>query len=182
MKVKILSEWGHHEALLGLGLSHGLTSEKLAIPPDMIERLFSIAAALAHRGRGHNKFLRQVAVYLDIKAPRYWWIQFDQYKVGVVTQSESTMHTIMKQTLTINDFDCVVPLDFLTYINGCIARKDMFSVVNLLPQGYLQRRIVSLNYAVLQEICAQRQNHKLDEWKTFIDAIKAGISHPEWVF
>ena len=52
----------------------------------------------------HRKLLRQLPVVMDITAPLYWWKQCDQYKVGTVTQSESTMHTITKYPFKIEDF------------------------------------------------------------------------------
>lgn len=52
----------------------------------------------------HRKVLRQLPVIMDITAPLYWWKQMDQYKVGTVTNSESTMHTITKSPFTLDDF------------------------------------------------------------------------------
>ncbi|MFQ8737578.1 MAG: hypothetical protein ACLSAH_17615 [Bilophila wadsworthia] len=101
MKTTILSEYGFHEALLGMGLSHGKTSGIISLwdirdDASLKER----ALKLAGLGSGHDKFLRMIVVTLDITAPLYWWKQFDTYKVGTVAQSESTMHTLMKKPLT----------------------------------------------------------------------------------
>lgn len=64
---------------------------------------------LCHRliraGSEHRKFLRQIFVSVDITAPLYWWKEFDTYKIGTVANSTSTMHTIEKAPITINNFE-----------------------------------------------------------------------------
>ena len=59
---------------------------------------------LRNAGTDHRKFMRMIAVYLDITAPLYWWKEFDTYKVGTVANSCSTMHTIHKKEFTLDDF------------------------------------------------------------------------------
>lgn len=63
-----------------------------------------LAAALANSGQDHGKFLRMVHVQLDVTAPLYWWKEADQYKVGTVTDSCSTMHKIHAKEFTLDDF------------------------------------------------------------------------------
>lgn len=53
-----------------------------------------LALKLNKAGASHAKYLRQIMVSVNITAPLFWWKQFDQYKVGTTTNSESTMHTI----------------------------------------------------------------------------------------
>lgn len=48
-----------------------------------------------------------------------------------------------------------------------------WQMIQLLPSSYNQRRTVMLNYEVLANIYKSRKNHKLDEWHTFCDWIKA---------
>lgn len=59
---------------------------------------------LANGGPVHAKYRRMITVYLDITAPLYWWKEFDTYKVGTVTNSCSTMHTIADKEFTLEDF------------------------------------------------------------------------------
>ena len=59
---------------------------------------------LRNAGTDHRKFMRMVAVYLDITAPLYWWKEFDTYKVGTVANSCSTMHKIADKEFTFDDF------------------------------------------------------------------------------
>ena len=63
-----------------------------------------LAAALANSGPDDGKFLRMIHVQLDVTAPLYWWKEADQYKVGTVTDSCSTMHKIHAKEFTLDDF------------------------------------------------------------------------------
>lgn len=59
---------------------------------------------LTKAGNDHRKYLRMITVTMDITAPLYWWKEFDQYKVGTVTNSTSTMHKIHAKEFTLDDF------------------------------------------------------------------------------
>lgn len=192
MKTAIIS--GPHfvtEALFGIGLSYGLTSGienvKDLERAECYDRLMQIARGLAHKpGGGHNKFLETITLTLDVKAPRYWWQEFDTYRVGVTKQSESTMHTIMARELTDDNFEgelcdgVLAQLNAIreTYLSCCEYDDDggtdyYFEMMKTnLPEGYLQRRIVCLNAKALQNMYTQRKNHRLPEWRSFFDAIK----------
>lgn len=39
---------------------------------------------LAKAGGEHAKYRRMIVVYADVTAPRYWWAEYDTYKVGTV--------------------------------------------------------------------------------------------------
>lgn len=64
----------------------------------------SLMMKLRNAGTDHRKFLRMIAVYVDITAPLYWWKEFDTYKVGTVANSCSTMHKIHEKEFTLDDF------------------------------------------------------------------------------
>lgn len=49
-------------------------------------------------------FMRMLPVYVQITAPLYWWNEFETYKVGTVSNSCSTMHTIHKKEFSLEDF------------------------------------------------------------------------------
>lgn len=68
------------------------------------EKDLALMKKLSAAGSDHGKFLRYIIVTLDITAPLYWWKEFDTYKVGTVANSCSTMHTIHKRELTLDDF------------------------------------------------------------------------------
>ena len=206
MKIKVIETTGIGEALLGLGLSYGLTSDISIYDLYYLEneidcKCRDIADKLAHKQGGHNKFLESINIYLDITAPRYWWSEFDTYRVGVTKQSESTIHTITKRPLTQKDFQGTVVAETLTFLNELIDRYNstpylvtqqtlLHKIKNNLPEGFLQRRIVVLNAKTLQNIIAQRHNHRLREWHTFCTTIYnvfdefpfPGNPLPTWIF
>lgn len=47
-----------------------------------------------------------------------------------------------------------------------------YSILQLLPNSYNQKRTVMLNYEVLSNMYHSRKTHKLDEWRTFTDWIE----------
>ena len=142
---------------------------------------------LAKAGTDHRKFMRMIAVYLDITAPLYWWKEFDTYKVGTVANSCSTMHKIADKEFTMDDFSCEHLVGIAKDdLNGTLAVLNHFrkfylktkeksfwwQMIQLLPSSYNQKRTVMLNYEVLANIYKSRRNHKLDEWHTLCDWIE----------
>ena len=145
-----------------------------------------LASALANSGPDDGKFLRMIHVQLDVTAPLYWHKEADQYKVGTVTDSCSTMHKIHAKEFTLDDFshehlysplhDLKPTVDLLNmYRERFLETKDKadwWQLIQLLPSSYNQRRTWDLNYAVLRNIYHARRNHKLDEWHTLCDWIE----------
>ena len=172
MQVRILKEAGYEEALLGLSLNKNQPVENM---PNVLRRL-------AHMGGGHSKALESISVWLDVTATRFWWAEADTYRVGISKQSQSTMHTILKRELTQSDFTRPIPPIILNELNAVIRVGDLLRVKELLPEGYLQRRVIATNYKTLQNICQQRRIHKLPEWWFFVDYLEAMLQHPELVF
>lgn len=146
---------------------------------DLMKRLWNA-------GTDHRKFMRMIAVYVDITAPLYWWKEFDTYKVGTVANSCSTMHKITEKEFAMEDFShehlIVAGLNSLKrtiddlnsaregYLDERIKqnpewRKEVWwQMIQLLPSSYNQRRTVMLNYEVLANIYKSRKDHRLDEW------------------
>lgn len=193
MKLKITKiEWaGLEAALFGIGLSYGITSGKEIydvfenpFDPDENEtygKLKRIASNLCKLGHGEDKFLRQCLYIWDVQAPRFWWSEADTYKLATVAQSESTMHTIMHRNLVQEDFEYPIHQNLLDNLNGYIddyrtnkSENAFLMLKNELPEGFLQRRIWSMNLANMKNIVKQRKNHRLPQWKVvckaFIDA------------
>lgn len=185
MRVIIAHEAGYEAALFGIGLSFGVTSgvsihDFIWDNAALWDRTEKRAKLLAGMGQGHDKFLRQLMMWVDVTAPLYWWKQFDQYG-HTVTQSESTMHTLIKRELDYSDFEGGLegPLSVvvLEEVNRYIREKNFEAANANLPHSFLQRRIVSMNYATAFTIIQQRTGHKLPEWKVFIDEIKRQAAH-----
>lgn len=169
MKVRVLEEHGYDSAMLGLSLSHQQDPARMP----------AVAQRLRFLGDGHNKFLESIVVWLDVVAPRYFWQEFDTYRIGVTRQSESTMHTITARSLLQTDFAHPVPDAHLAHLNQLIAEGRWEEAKWQLPESFLQRRIVSANYMALQRIVRQRRSHRLPEWRVFIDELIASAAHPE---
>ncbi len=140
----------------------------------------ALAQKLVRAGTDHSKFMRQIVVSMDIKAPLYWWKEYDTYKIGTVANSCSTMHKIHAKELTLDSFSHEhlndaykrVLEDYIYYINiareAYLENKDKlwwWQIIQTLPASYNQLRTVTLNYEVLRRIYRARKNHKLDEWR-----------------
>lgn len=76
---------------------------------------YNLMTRLAKTGTDHRKFMRMIAVYVDITAPLYWWKEFDTYKVGTVADSCSTMHKIAAKEFTLDDFSHEHLIDYYQY-------------------------------------------------------------------
>ena len=168
------------------------------IGPNDLNRMKNLVNA----GTDHRKFMRMIAVYVDITAPLYWWKQFDTYKVGTVANSCSTMHKIAAKEFTLDDFshehlcdeeDVVIMVSggiemssdtlleiICKYLNvyreKYLKTEDKqywWQMIQLLPSSYNQKRTIMFNYEVLANMYKSRKNHKLDEWHDFCDWIEA---------
>ena len=148
---------------------------------------------LIKSGSEHRKFLRQIFVAVDITAPLYFFKELDTYKVGTVANSTSTMHKLASTPITI---DCFEMGDFTPFIdnfkidlswrtvvsyleqlrqkyNETKDKRYWKELIRLLPESWLQKRTVTMNYENILNMYRQRKNHKLTEWsKSFCDWVK----------
>lgn len=153
---------------------------------------------LIKAGSEHRKFMRQILVSVDITAPLYWWKEADTYKVGTVSNSCSTMHKLASTTITMDCFEMDDFADSNEESNHYnLYTKNMWSnlidhlealrkefnetkdkrywkeLIRLLPESWLQKRTITMNYENLLNMYRQRKNHKLTEWsKSFCDWVK----------
>ena len=147
----------------------------------------SLARRLCTAGPDHRKFIRQIFLSVDITAPLYWWKEFDTYKVGTVANSTSTMHKIHSKPFALEDFSTDKMNDTaLKAMNEIIAvlenlrkafieSKDKqlwYSIIQLLPSSYNQKRTCSMNYENLIDMYYARRGHKLDEWRDYCSWIE----------
>lgn len=159
-----------------------------------------LAKQLIKAGNEHRKFLHQIFVSVDITAPMYWWSEFDTYKVGTVANSTSKMHKLASTPITMDcfemdDYDESVDVEFSE--NGAyLLVKDAWAhlikvcenlrktynetkdkrywkeLIRLLPESWLQKRTVTMNYENILNMYHQRKNHKLNEWSGKDDPAK----------
>ena len=141
---------------------------------------------LIKAGSEHRKFLRQIFVAVDITAPLYFFKELDTYKVGTVANSTSTMHKLASTPITIDCFEMgdftplidnfKIDLSWRTVVSYLEQLRQKYNetkdkrywkeLIRLLPESWLQKRTVTMNYENLLGICSkgQRRFHKLTEW------------------
>lgn len=158
------------------------------------ENDMNLCKKLCKAGPSHRKFMRMITVIVDMTAPLHWWKQMDTYTSGKVQNSTSTMHTITRKHLSMEDFavnyvnEDSISLNMMQktidYINKLIDVYNMESttaaekaalwraIIDILPSSYMQRRMVFLSYETLANIYNQRKGHKLAEWKEFLEWIE----------
>lgn len=163
------------------------------------ENDIKLAQSLIKAGSEHRKFLRQIFASVDITAPLYWWKEFDTYKVGTVANSTSTMHKLASTPITrdcfeMGDFekveiDCLsqyveTTMDWWDYvITACEYLRQKYNetkdkrywkeLIRLLPESWLQKRTITMNYENILNMIHHRKNHKLTEWsESFINWTK----------
>ena len=190
LKAKILDVQGFYQAIKGMRNSRNswsrMDTDNASVAPNdlkLMNRLFK-------SGTEHRKYARMITVWIDINAPLYWWKEFDQYKIGTVSNSCSTMYTLMNKPFELKDFSFDKLNAYGNYAQRVIddlnelreqcsketdakTKKDLwYSIVQLLPESYNQTRTIMLNYEVVARIIQQRKGHKLEEWKQLIDVLK----------
>ena len=152
-------------------------------PKDM-----KLAQSLIQAGPEHRKFMRQIFVSVDITAPLYVWKEIDTYKVGTVANSTSTMHKLTSAPITRESFemDDFHSIEFEgnevdNIINYCEKLRQEYlktkdkkiwkELIRWLPESFLQKRTMTMNYENLLGICSkgQRRFHKLNEWSGIDD-------------
>ena len=111
---------------------------------------------LCKAGTDHRKFMRMINVTCDITAPRYWWTEFDTYKVSTVRNSCSTMHTIAEKEFTLDDFswEHLFTRDFQTY--GIYDNDNQQTV-------YLQASALEVLNTVIQALNAYRRAYLVSQ-------------------
>ena len=188
MKVEIIGEAGFEEALYGIGLSYGLTSDLPFIEfiddDHLLSRVWDVSDRLCDKEDGHNKFLESMQLWISINAPRFLYSEIDTYRIST-KQSESTMHTLTKRDLTQNDFEYNIPSFYLKHLNKRVkkVRENKIEIdilKNDLPEGFLQTRIWNMSYKTLRNIIKQRRKHKLPQWRMFCDYMLKNIEHKEY--
>ena len=168
------------------------------------ENDMKLAQTLIKAGNEHRKFIRQIFVSVDITAPLYWWKEFDTYKVGTVANSTSTMHKLATTPITldcfeIDDYDRNLSLadnpkdddgldnistfeEDIIYVLENIRQKYLETkdkrywkeLVRWLPESWLQKRTITMNYENVRNMYFQRRNHKLTEWsESFIKWVES---------
>ena len=170
---------------------NGCTTTEYIIGKNDLELMQKLIKA----GSEHRKFLRQIFVAVDITAPLYFFKELDTYKVGTVANSTSTMHKLASTPITLDCFemddfeDCkddsnvyvsAIWIESITRLeklrqkyNATKDKRYWKELIRLLPESWLQKRTITMNYENILNMYRQRKNHKLTEWsKSFCDWVK----------
>ena len=116
--------------------------------------------------------------------------------MATVANSTSTMHKLDSKPITLDcfetdDFDSDIMnykrdnnsyqmekefIEFLEYLRKKYLetndKRYWKELVRWLPEGWLQTRTWTANYATLREIYKWRKNHKLTEWHQFCECLE----------
>lgn len=210
MKFEKTEVWGFKHALRGMrnpmnswDKSDSLIEREFEGQLEIGKNDMKRAQALIKAGSEHRKFMRQIFVSVDITAPLYLWKEFDTYKVGIVSNSTSTMHKLADTPITsdcfeMGDYSDLTWFDKENYIDfdknklNCMStvwsnliyyleqlrqnyketkdKRYWKELIRLLPESWLQKRTITMNYENILNMIHQRKNHKLNEW--------SGIDNP----
>lgn len=163
------------------------------------ENDLKLAQRMIGAGTDESKFMRQIFVSMDITAPLYWWKEADTYKIATVSNSCSTMHKITSSEITEENYSFdpepdkpLTDLPTNDYVrildikNRAVADVEWLRkkynetkdkrywrlLIQINPDGWLQKRTWTGNYQNLRNMYFARKNHKLIEWKQFCQIIE----------
>ena len=163
------------------------------------ENDLKLAQRMIGAGTDESKFMRQIFVSMDITAPLYWWKEADTYKIATVSNSCSTMHKITSSEITeesysfdpepdkpLTDLPTNDYVRILDIKNRAVADVEWLRkkynetkdkrywrlLIQINPDGWLQKRTWTGNYQNLRNMYFARKNHKLIEWRQFCQIIE----------
>lgn len=163
------------------------------------ENDLKLAQRMIGAGTDESKFMRQIFVSMDITAPLYWWKEADTYKIATVSNSCSTMHKITSSEITEENYSFdpepdkpLTDLPTNDYVrildikNRAVADVEWLRkkynetndkrywrlLIQINPDGWLQKRTWTGNYQNLRNMYFARKNHKLIEWEQFCQIIE----------
>lgn len=182
---RVVEESGYNAAM------EGLSFNKKQSPDEMHQT----ALKLCKQDGGHNKFLETMTICVKVRAPRFWWQEADTYRIST-KQSESTMHTLVKElqmttpqelfTYGAQNFDGGVVSSKVLELMHQVANDENMDVITKLvelkrhmPEGFLQKRMWCMSYKTFRNMYLQRMHHRLPHWPKFLSQVLAQIEHPD---
>ena len=125
----------------------------------------------ASLGSGHDNYLKGIIVQADFRAPNYLWPQIQRYHFLDIVSSQSKMHRLPSMDMKKQCNEYVLPETIAMVeklseeFNKNPTSKNFHTLLSNTPQGiYLTARITT-NYLQLKTMFAQRQKHRLDDWR-----------------
>lgn len=185
INAKVVSESGYEAAMLGLSFN------KKRSPEEM----YQAALKLCSSDGGHNKFLESMIMHIEVQAPRFWWQEADTYRLST-KQSESTMHTLVKELQSISEgglyefekmnFDgrrtnptVLKEMHLIANQTDLDPIEQLVSLKRLMPEGFLQKRMWCMSYKTFRNMYLQRKNHRLPHWPKFLAQVFNQLKYPK---
>lgn len=196
MQVKVLGVEGIHIACTAMRLSFNSKPDESYVKESHGMQLWegdvNLLKKLILAGDSDSKVMRMATVWLDLTMPRYWYSEFDTYRIGCTEMSESSVHKMVSRikngNLSVNDFYCnnegvtdAVVDAVRNMETAVLAGMSIEDIKQMLPESFLQRRIVCTNYQTLRHIYFDRRNHRLPIWHKFLDELLKQLPFPEFI-
>lgn len=140
---------------------------------------------MIHNGPPHRKLLQGLMIGMTIKAPLYWWNEFDTYRVGMVKNSTSTRKYMLgKFEITNESFstedirtesgqalmDMIVRHlnDLRVMYNNTVDPEEKSRIWRemnqIMPKSYNYIRTLFMSYETAINMYNLRYNHPHEEW------------------
>lgn len=164
--------------------------------PIIGEKDLTLMKTLCNGGPVHGKFARMINVYVDITASFDFWKEADTYRFGKECNSCSTMHTITKHPITIDNYSIadLRPKDIefmkhnIEYYNEVlnddtlsnIQKTRILSKINM--TGFEQKRTLMLSYETIHNMCIWRRGHILEEWRYLCNEIFMNLPYFKYLY
>lgn len=202
MVLSTIGVWGFYGAALGVRRSFRSTEKcdsefavMSRVPKEGTatfcteERLgeedLKLMKRLVLRGTDEAKFARAIHVQVNIKAPLSWWKQFDTYKVGTVRLSDSTMHNILKDQITVESFaaSSIIDHPMRLALAGTATSRTIFMItiqtLEMLRINWWRMKNTIIDKEYLEKYGQEAFNEAIDKrkegmetcWRQIIDML-----------
>ena len=154
----------------------------MSISPDSCTtELTKTAQSLAQsgKGEGHDQYLTGILVSFDLTCSNKMWVEMERYRFVSFVSSQSTMHRITRFNIKeqCNGYVDEIILNRLQQLqeesiqDPTNDEKKLRLLYNV-PSGFELTARLTTNYRALKTVYAQRNNHRLPEWRAFCKFIE----------
>ena len=169
LEIKNTEVYGIERAMLVSGYPHAV--DEIDTVKPSLDRLKKLGKC--DIGSGHDVSLSGVIVQYDLKAPLYFWKQFQRYHFHQINSSMSSMHSIHKINLNLHcneyvESEIIILIEqYQKAYNDNPNHDSYMRLIANIPSGFELWAGITSNYQQEKTILSQRKNHKLDEWKVY---------------
>lgn len=154
----------------------------MSVSPDSCTtEITKTAQALAQsgKGEGHDQYLTGITVSFDLQCSNKMWVEMERYRFVSFVSSQSTMHRITRFNIREQcngyvDEVIIKRLEELQQesIDDPTNEQKKLQLLYNIPSGFELTARLTTNYRALKTVYAQRQNHRLPEWRAFCKFIE----------